>query len=297
MGHLTRVLGFALLLLAIAAWEAPEAIAQKKKAEAKKNKDSAELATPADYKLIQKNKEIAGSIVSISESIVTIKVDFPHMENNPKYKAPKVTNPAAKGYNAQANQQYQLWKTSQDLMRQQQLAMNAKTPQERQRAMQRYYQDLARFQQQQQKQYAAQMQQVNKTNKTAGGGANDPFIVVHAYKEFEFEIETKAPVKKLYLPVEFDDTGNLKKYTDKEKADLRGEDKSNPARYIAKIDEATRGTEAKLFLTPPKKVEKAKDAKEEDGVGNIERATVNLILLTKESTMSPGETAPKKKKK
>ncbi len=84
MGHLTRVLGFALLLLAIAAWEAPEAIAQKKKAEAKKNKDSAELATPADYKLIQKNKEIAGSIVSISESIVTIKVDVPHMENNPK---------------------------------------------------------------------------------------------------------------------------------------------------------------------------------------------------------------------
>lgn len=293
MGHLGRVVSFGALLALAMAWDASDAVAQKKKAEPKKNQNTTDLATPADYKLIQKNKELVGSIVSVNGSTVTLKVDFPHLENNPKYKAPKVTNPNAKGYDAQANQQYQMWRTYQDMMLQQQRAMNAKTPQERQRALQRYYQDMARFQQQQQQQYKKMMTQVNKTNKTATGGANDPFIVVHAYKEFEFEIESKAVVKKLFLPVEFDDTGNLKKYTDKEKADLRGDDKSTPPRYMAKIDEATPGTEAKLYLTPPKKVEKPK---EEDGIGNIERATINLIVLTKESTMSPGE-APKKKKK
>ncbi|MSQ96184.1 MAG: hypothetical protein EXR98_16750 [Gemmataceae bacterium] len=292
MRHFGWVFGFTGVLAILLALDVADAVAQKKKAEPKKNKNVADLATPADYKLIQNKKELVGSLVAVNGSTVTIKVDFPHVENNPKYKAPKVTNPKASGYNAQANQEYQLWRTYQDMKVQQQLAMNAKNPQERQRALQRYYQDMARFQQQQQQQYKKMMTQVNKTNKTATGGANDPFVVVHAYKEFEFEMEMKAAVKKMYLPFEFDDTGNPKKYTDKEKADLRGDDKSNPPRYMAKMDEATPGTEAKLFLTPPKKVEKPK---EEDGVGNIERATINLLLLTKEGTMSAGE-APKRKK-
>ena len=72
------------------------------------------------------------------------------------------------------------------------------------------------------------------------------------------------------------------------------------------MDEVTAGTEAKLYLVAPKtkkkeeKDAKAKDAKDkdDDGVDNVERSTVKMVVLTKESltsTISSG--APKKKDK
>jgi hypothetical protein len=228
------------------------------------------------------------------------------MEPNPKYKPPKVTNPKQKGYNARANQEAQMWRTYQNVMRQQQLAMTARTPQQRFQAMQRYYQDLARFQQQYQQQYNRMMQQYAQAvqqgaKSTASKPGNEPFIVVTTTKEYELEMEDKVEIRKLFLPFEYDDAGNVRKYSEKEKKALRGDDAKKPG-YIAKIEEATKGTGAKLTLTPvpPKKKKDAKDkdAKDDDEqAGIIARPTIRRVLLTKEAPSESSAEPEKKRKK
>lgn len=298
MWHLGRVFGFGAMLAVLAAISAPsDVIAQKKKAPAADNGNG---ATPADYLQIQNRKELTGTVVASTGRVITIKIDTPHMEPNPKFKAPTATKPGTKGYNPQANQQYRLYQDAQKLQRDLQQAQNARTPQERQRAMQRYYQDMARFQMQTQQQQAQLMQRMAKDPNYAKNNANntvDPFILVHSYKEYDLEVSDNASVRKMFLPFEYDDMGNIKQYTDKEKAELRGEDKNKPG-YKSRVEEIMPGMEARLFLTPPAK--KAKDAKPDDeGVGNVDRPTVNSIILTKDNPMGttiPGAD-PKKKKK
>jgi hypothetical protein len=298
MTHCGRVVTFGVVLLAIVALAAPEVGAQKKKDN--KDKSDTNPALPADYKSLQKAKEVSGIIVSVSGTTVTFKLDYPHLENNPKYKPPTVTNPGAKGYNAQANQQYRDFQQQQRLMKDYQQAMNAKNPQERARALQRYQQEMARFQQNMQRDYAQLLQKAAKDPNYTKNNANnttDPFIVVHAYKEYELELQDKVVFRKMFLPFEFDDAGNPKQYTEKEKTELRGTDKTKPG-YKAAADEATPGTEAKFHLTAPKKTEtpKPKDKDDPDGVGNVERPTVNMVVLTKYNA-NPSTGAPEKKKK
>ena len=65
---------------------------------------------------------------------------------------------------------------------------------------------------------------------------NQPYLTISEFKDYTFDIEEKSTVRKLFLPTEYDDTGNLKKYTDKEKAELRGTDKTKPG-YKSSVDE------------------------------------------------------------
>src|SRR5262249_3763713 len=232
---------------------------------------------------------------------VTLRVEYPHYEANPKYKPPRVTNPKAANYNAAANQQYQMWKTYNDITRQQQQAALAKTAKDYQRAMQRLSQDMARLQQQ-----VMQQLYLAGANSPPFDPNNPPFIVVTNTKDFDLEVEDKVVYRKLSLPVEYDDTGNIKKYTEKEKAELRGDDKTKPG-YAAKLEEFKAGQEVKLYLTPPKKKEKDKDAdkdadKEKDKdakvVEEVLRPTVNMVVMTKDApnTTSPGADEKKKRK-
>jgi hypothetical protein len=292
MWHITRVAGFGTLLMLLAVVTSEEGWAQKKD---KKAESSTPAATPADYIQLQNRKEISGTIVNVGMGgkSVTLRVEFPHLEPNPNYKAPK---DAAK--NPQANQQYQQLRRYQDLMRQQEQAMRAKTPQEQQRALQRIQIEMARFQQQQQKEYQQLMAKSYKDQKNTGKGNsnNEPFHVVTTTKDYELDVQDAAPIRKTFLPFEYDDTGSPRVYSEKEKAELRGTDKTKPG-YKAKIDEAGAGVEAKLHLTPPKSKKKAaKD--DEEGVGNVDRPTVNMIVLTKENPMPlVGDTKKKKDKK
>ena len=299
MRQMGRVLGFGGLLAILVALAPADGVAQKKKDG--KDKDKYPAATDADYKAIQKQKTLAGKLVSIDNINVTLRVEYPHYEANPKYKPPRVTNPKAANYNAAANQQYQMWKTYNDITRQQQQAAVAKTAKDYQRAMQRLSQDMARLQQQ----VMQQMYQAGANPPTFDPN-NPPFIVVTNTKDFDLEVQDNVVYRKLFLPVEYDDTGNIKKYTEKEKTELRGDDKTKPG-YTAKLDEFQAGQEVKLYLTPPKKKEKDKDAdkdveKEKDkdakAVEEVLRPTVNMVVMTKDTpnTTSPGADDKKKKK-
>jgi len=296
MSQFGRVFAFGAMVAVFLASDTLEVAAQKKK-DKDANRDITNDAVPADYKALQKAKDVTGIIVAVSGTTVSFKVDSPRLEANPKFKAPTITNPNAKGYNAQANQQYRQVQEYQRIMRDYQQALNAKNPQERARAMQRYQQDLARFQQNMQREYSQLLARAAKDPNYSKNNANntvDPFIVVHSYKEYELELQEKVVLRKMFLPFEFDDAGNPRQYSDKEKAELRGDDKTKPG-YSAKIDEATAGTEAKFHLTPPKKA----DAKESaDGVGNVERPTVHMMVLTKyNANPSTPPANPKKKDK
>ena len=301
MRQMGRVLGFGGVLAILVAFAPSDVVAQKKKDGKDKDKDKYPAATDADYKAIQKQKTLAGKVVSIDNINVTLRVEYPHYEANPKYKPPRVTNPKAANYNAAANQQYQMWKTYNDITRQQQQAALAKNPRDYQHAMQRISQDMARLQQQ----VMQQMYQAGANPPTFDPN-NPPFIVVTNTKDFDLEVQDNVVYRKLFLPVEYDDTGNIKKYTEKEKTELRGDDKTKPG-YTAKLDEFQAGQEVKLYLTPPKKKEKDKDAdkdveKEKDkdakAVEEVLRPTVNMVVMTKDTpnTTSPGADDKKKKK-
>ncbi len=299
MSHLLRVGCFGLILFVLGTWDTAELSAQKKKEPANKS----EIASAADYKAIQYKKEMTGTVVGMSGTTLMFRVDFPHYEPNPKYKDPAATgkNPAVKNPkgNPQANQQMQLMKTYADLMRQQQIAATAKNPQERQRALQKAQQDMIRFQQQN-AQFMAQMQKsavpANGKDGKPNNNANAPFIVVTTSKNFELELDEKVGLRKLYLAFEYDDIGNIKKYNEKEIAELRGTDKSKPG-YTAKMDEVAPGAEVKLTLIPVKPAKKEDKKNEEEDIGNAPRPTISHILLTKEGASGGLEAgAPPKKK-
>lgn len=291
MRHLGRVLGFGCVLAIVAAFAAPPEVVAQKKKNAKAVADNGYGATPEDYKAILNRKELTGSIVTVSGTVVTFRTDSPHIEANPKYKA---------GNTPQAAQQNRQYQESLRLQRDLVQAQNAKNPTERARAMQRYYQDMARYQQTMQQQAAQLQAKAAKDRNYVKNNANnttDPFILVHSYKEFDLEIRDNAVIRKMFLPFEYDDMGNVKTYTDKQKADLRGDDKSKPG-YMSKVDEIVAGMEAKLSLTAPPKKKKDPDAKpDEEGAGMADRPTVNAILLTKDAPGAMAGADDRKKKK
>jgi hypothetical protein len=306
MRHIGRVFAFGAGLAVLLAFASSDIAAAKKKDKAKDKAADYPAATDADYKAIQKVKELPGKLVTIDGMNVTLRVDYPHYEANPKYRPPKVTNPNQAGYNALANQQFQMWRTYNDIMTQQQKLLTAKNPREYQQAMQRLNNDMIKLQQN-------IMQMNNQMIKAAAAGQkldpnNMPFIVVTNTKDFDLEIQEKVVYRKLILPFEYDDTGNVKTYTEKEKAELRGDDKTKPG-YTAKLEEFQPGQEVKLYLTPPKKkdkdkekdkdpdADKDKDKDKEKMPEEVLRPTVNMIVMTKDNPagLSPGEEKKKKK--
>jgi uncharacterized protein YqiB (DUF1249 family) len=281
MWHFGRVLSFGALLAALAVLGSVEALAQKKK-----DKDAKDYpaATDADYKSIQKQKELPGKLIAINTSTVTIRVDYPHQEPNPKYKPPKDNN--------QINQ---ILKTYNDLQIQYQKAAYG-NPKHVMQAQQRIANDMAKLQ----TQYAQLTAQLAKTNNDPN---NQPFITITNTKDFDLEIMEKCIYRKLNLPFEYDDSGNAKTYTKEEKDELRGDDKSKPG-YTAKFEELAAGQDIKLYLTPPKKKEKDADGEKDKDAPKepveVQRPTVNMIVITKDNptaNATADDSKGKKKKK
>ena len=299
-----RLLGFGSILLALVVMTPGDAFGNKK-AKKKAVRDPGFPATPEEYAKLQKVKELSGNLVSINgaSKTLTIRVEYPHYEPNPNYKPPTAPKGASPQVMAQYHLQTQLWKLSHDLMLQKQKMATAKNPQELQKAMYRYTLDVAKFQNLQM-QYMAKMNAAYaKGNKPANVDPNNqPFKTVMTKKDYDLEVQDEVVVRKTFLGIEYDDTGNLKQYSEKEKAELRGNDKSKPG-YAAKFDDVQPGQEVKVYLTPSKvqKKEKAKKAKPDDDepvVDGSDRPTINMIVMTKQSEGSGIQPAnPRKGKK
>src|SRR5205807_8948348 len=76
---------------------------------------------------------------------------------------------------------------------------------------------------------------------------------IHDYKDVNIELDPKVQYRTLFLPEVFDDMGNVKKYTDAEKKELKGDWKL--AGYKAKAEEVKDGQKVAVTLAKSKEAE------------------------------------------
>jgi hypothetical protein len=245
---MNKLVGTVALFLALLLLSSPFAAGQKKAGKAKE-----EAATKDDYKTLEGVKELEGSLTSLDPAtkVMTLKVAYQYLEPNPKYKP---NNRASSIYTRQLNY----------LMLQQQQAMNLPNPVLR---MQRLQQIVAQAQ-------ALPLQ---------GPPGASPYRVATAYKDFDAEAIDDVVVRRLKLPMEYDDKGNVKEYTEKEKKELRGNDPKKPG-YAATWDDVQLGQKVKLYLTTKKKT--AAKAK-------ADKAKKDLAQEDKEAAGDGDKDAPK----
>ncbi len=204
----------------------PFAAGQKKYGKTKE-----EPATKEDYKSLEKVKELDGELTSVEAStkMLTLKVGYTYMEPNPQYKP---NNKATSQYNSRVNK----------LMMQYQQAMNMKNPTQRMNKLQ---------------QVSMQMQMLPPPPS-----GPSPYRPAMAYKDVNIEVPEEVVVRRVNLPLEYDDKGNVKEFTEKEKKELKGTDPKKPG-YSAKWDDVQVGQKVKFYLGV-KKAAKKKVVSEED---------------------------------
>jgi len=236
-----RMIGFAVAAVALMSFAPAEVEAQKKKAA---DVPADQVATDKDYKALKDTKDMTGLVGSLGSSTMMFRLDIPKMEPNPNYKAPKG-----------ANQNTQMQK----LYQQQAKIMANPNPIQRQMQMQQLQMQMAKLQQGQ--------GQPKNTNPN-----NQPFMTTHTYKDYDFDLSEKLVVRKMFLEVEYDDKGNLKTYTDEEKAKLKGKDSSKPG-YLGKLEDIQPNQKIKIHLAMPKKAKPAAD-KDADAKSDAVKAAV-----------------------
>jgi len=228
--------------------------------EKKKAKDDNDKASVQDYKQIQQAKELEGKLASVDGggNKLSFQINFPYLEKNPKYNPSKA-----------AASDYQQW---QNLYRDQVAIQQAKNPIQRQQRINQFLKDLQRLQNQ------------------AGKNPNGPFKVVNNYKEFELPMVDKVVIRKLTLGIEYDNEGQIIQRTKEDIAKLKGKDPKVPG-FAAKLDELKNGQVVHLFLNPAKV---DKNADKDEGIGNIPRPTVRMIVIVQEATNTAAPTGKKK---
>jgi hypothetical protein len=155
---------------------------------------------------------------------MTLKVGYSYLEPNPNFHP-----------NSKANSNY--LRRVNKLINQQQKAMTIADP-------------VKRIQRLQQLAVKAQVLQME-----APVGP-PPFRSAVAYKDVDAEAIEDVVVRRSTLPVQYDDKGNVKDYTEKEKKELRGKDPKVPG-YAALWADVQTGQQVKLYLKSKKAIDQA----------------------------------------
>jgi len=282
-----KLLGCCWLLLVLVVCEPGPVIGQKKD---KKATDTAPQGTPQEYAQLNQVKEITGKLTyaDAGSKTLSFKLEFQNVEPNPNFKPGSLKGGAQ-------NQQYQHYVQMQKLMAQQQQAAAIANPVQRQQKLYQINMQLAKLQMQMQ----IQSQPRPGKNGTNPNNQNGPFKVTTTSKSFDLDIADKVVVRRLNLPTEYDDKGNIKEFTKEEIKKLRGTDTSKPG-YAAKYDDLAPGQVVKLTLSPAN-AEKNKTGKklldDDDGVGNVAKPTITMIVIVDDSLGMPVVDPKKEKKK
>lgn len=225
----------------------------------KKAKDDDNKANVQEYLQIQKAKELEGKVGSVDagRSTLFFQLDIPTLEPNPNFNPGKAANQQAQQLQNLYQQQAKILRTANPVIRQQRM-----------------------------RQLLTQMQKIQ-----ANAGKNGPYKVVHTFKEFDLPLVDKVVVRKLNLGIEYDNEGNILQRTKEEIAKLKGNDLRVPG-FAAKLDDLKPGQVVHLYLNPAKV---DKNADPDEGVGNIARPTVRMIVILQEASKSVGPTDRKKK--
>jgi hypothetical protein len=130
------------------------------------------------------------------------------------------------------------------------------------------------------------------------GGGNRPLRVTYKANvvrtEIEFQASEKVRVRTMKLPEQFDEKGNLKRYTSAQLAELRGKDSRGLPGYESSLDklEAGQKVSVRLYAAPAKPAGKDKDTQ---GVAE-KKMQVRLIVILSDATSEAWPMRKDKKK-
>jgi hypothetical protein len=252
--------------------------AQGKKAKGAPPIDSAKLA-PGEY--VGKVKTTAGADRLFVVTVETVNLVY----TGKGLKNYKGNNPAI---NQLVRLQNQLVQAQNRLA---QLLNNPKSkPQQVTQAANKVQQLTAQLQNQA---LVVQAQLLAKASALTPEGLPPGYKLVKTTRQVEFQHIETVKVRAMFLPEEFDDKGEVKKYTAAEKLKLRGKDKHLPG-YESSIDKMEVGQQVKVKLVkrpkrkPAEKEAEDKEAekdakataKEDDGEKKLQ---VSLIILLKDA--------------
>ena len=218
----------------------------------KKPDPAAKDATPRDYLALADAHTVSGKLLSVgsSDKSLSLRVDYQVAQLNPN---------GVKSADAGL----------QRVLREQQHACQTRNPLRRAQQLQRLQADILKLQAQ---------------------GLKNAFKVVNEHKEFDLESAPEVVVRRLELPAEYDDKGNLKKYTAAELKELKGKNPDLPG-YTATFDELRAGQTVRVTLAKPKA---DKDKPKDKDAADDKKPQVSMIVIVADA---PADTpAPKGKK-
>jgi hypothetical protein len=219
------------------------------------DKNKVDMASDQDYTALGQLKEITGKVVKVNATDKSFTVRLDMAQANPKG-----LNNLVRADNRAAEDQDRILREEQD-------ALRTLNPIQRAQKMQRLAAELQR------EQARLASRQANATT------------TVH--KDFELESTPDAKVRRQDPPVQYDEKGNVKKYTAEELKELKGPDTKLPG-YTADWTDLKDGQTIKITLSVPKK---DKDNKDKDKTDT--RPHASQVLIVKE----PPDNADQGKKK
>jgi hypothetical protein len=252
----------------------------------KNQKNKPQQASPQDYYLISNQSSIPGQLLAFDDvsHTMSVRVDYFEWVPNPKYKP-------------NAGAQHNLIRDYNHLMQEQSRLAGSRNA----RQAQQHYINMMNLQ----NRIAQDMARANSFNPN-----NPPFIRKDHIKDFDLDVQEKVIYRKMYLPEEYDDTGNLKTLSKEEKDKLRGENPNPKGSYSATASEFHPGQDVWVYLTPPSKYSssgssaassstgKDKDAEDKDVKDTKPpQPTVRKLVIVKDGTLVPTQNDQKKKKK
>jgi hypothetical protein len=301
-----RVFGFGMMLLVLAP---PLVLGQKGK------NGNVIDGTPAEYAQLKTEMARAGSVVGKLASVDTgsdaksfvldIQYFYPVPSN---YNGNLYQRNPGGGYrllnNTGANYQSQI----NNLLAKQQTYMMKKNPAKYQQQIQQIAVQIQNLQMKLLNLQTQQMMTMNRLFNQAAAAAVASTKLASGYKEFSMETVDNFLVRRLNPPFEYDDKGNIKKYTKEELDKMKGKDK-NVVGYEAKVEDLQAGQIVRVYPAKPKakpKDDNAPKADKNDDNNKDKIAAdmppdppqVRLILILADADANvPDNPPPKKKKK
>jgi hypothetical protein len=102
-------------------------------------------------------------------------------------------------------------------------------------------------------------------------------ITAKKWQRIDLPVSDDIKVRRMMLPVEFDDKGKPKRYTQKEKDELRGSDKKLPG-YTAALDDLKPGQFVEVFLV--RKAGMPKNLKDKDALAEYQPQIAMIVIIT-----------------
>jgi hypothetical protein len=234
-------------------------------------------AQPQDYYNIQAKRNLTAKLLAFDDAnhTISVRIDFFQWVPNPAYK------PNTGAQNALVADYNRLQQEQQRLA----AAANRKPT----AADWQHYQNALSLQ----NRIAADMARANSFDPK-----NPPFIKLDQFKDFDLDLQPNVALRKMFLPQEYDDTGNVKEYTKEQITELRGKNEPKGS-YAAVPSDFHAGQGVWVYLARPKTDNgNAAEKKDEAKDNTMPRPAVKMLVAFDNNTAAtPTTDSPKKKKK